>query len=106
MEEVIKEILEAEKSAAELIANAEKEAAQINAELEAELNRLRAEYEDKLRNDSSAILNSAKARIAQLHADEAEKSAKTAEKLRAEAHGKIQPCADFVYNFIVKELSK
>lgn len=106
MEEVIKEIKEAEEAAAKLVADAEKEAAEILVTLDKEIELLKAEYEEKLRADSAAVLSSAKARINQLHVTEAKNSADKANKIKSDAQGQIKPCADLVYDFIIKEFVK
>ena len=105
MEEVIKEIKQAEENAAVLIESAQKEAAKIIASLDAQLEALKDEYEQRLSEDSVAVFAAAKARINKLRTEETENAATQANKLRSDVSAKIKPCADFVYDFIVKEFN-
>lgn len=106
MEEIIKEIKQAEENAAKLIADAEKEAADILASIDGEIEMLKTEYDEKLRLDCAAVLNSTKARINKLHKEEEESSCAKANKIKQEASSKVKPCADMVYDFIIKEFTE
>ncbi|MCH5164624.1 MAG: hypothetical protein J1F36_06380 [Clostridiales bacterium] len=106
MEEVIKEIKRAEENAALLIEAAQKEAAEIVKSLDAQLEALKDEYEQKLNDDSAKVFAAAKARINKLRTEEGERAVVQADKLRSEVSAKIKPCADFVYDFIIKEFAQ
>ena len=106
MEEVIKEIKQAEENAALLIESAQKEAADIMTSLDAQLEVLKNEYEQKLSDDSVAVLTAAKAKVNKLRSEESVRVAAKADKIRSDASAKIKPCADFVYDFIIKEFAQ
>ena len=106
MEEIINEIKQAEEAAAKLVEGAEKEAARILASVDGEIEALKAEYEEKLKNDSAAVLNATKARIRKLHEAEEENARAKANKIKQDASVKVKPCADMVYDFIMKEFTE
>lgn len=106
MEEVIKEIKMAEERAALLIESAQKEASGIIASLDVQLDALRDEYEQKLRDSEAIVFAAAKSKISKLRTEEAERIKAQADKLKSDASSKMEPCADFVYDFIIKEFAQ
>lgn len=106
MEEVIKQIREAETAAQKTIEDAEREAAEIAAGVDKEIEALNAEYVRKLKGDALDAYNTAKETVNDLRRSAAERSAAQAEKIKAKAHDAVKPCADLVYNYIVKEFTE
>ena len=76
------------------------------ASLDAQLEALKNEYEQKLSNDAAAVLAASKARVHQLRAEASDKAVAQANKIKSDASAKIKSCADFVYDFIVKEFAQ
>lgn len=106
MEEVIKEIKQAEQEAVDKIKRAEEKANEISSKLESELVEIRNKYDEKLRIDSEAVLLATKEKIGGLKAAESEKSAIKANKITEKAREKIKPCVDMIFDYIVKEYNE
>ncbi len=104
MEEIIKEIEKTESDAAALKAEANKKAAEIISELDHEIKSLKESYEQKLRDDSALILAETKKKINALVAQEEKNHAEVAKQIECGANSKIEPCVDYVYDFLMKEI--
>lgn len=106
MEEIIKEIEKTESAAAALKAEADKKAAEIISALDHELKSLKESYEQKLRDDYALILAETKEKINALASQEEKNHAENAKQIADSANGKIEPCVDYVYDFLMKEINK
>ncbi len=102
MEEIIKEIEKAESDAAALKAEADKKAAEIISELDHELKSLKESYEQRLRDDSVLILAETKKKINTLAVQEEKNHAEVAKQIESGANNRIEPCVDYVYDFLMK----
>ncbi len=106
MNEVIEEIKRTEEAAEQRILKAQERAKEISQNADKEEAALRTNYELKLKGSSSLVVAGAKERVNALRAGEAEKNAKLREELISSAQGKMSSCADYVFEFIVGELTK
>ena len=106
MEEVIEEIKRIEEAAELRIAEARKKASEIALDADREETALRTNYELKLKGSVSLAVASAKEKVNELRASEAQKSEKLREELFASATSKLPVCADYVFEYIVGKIAK
>ncbi len=104
MEEIIREIEKAEANASLLKADAERKVSEIMSDNDKEIGLMKARYDRKLKDDSESIVASIKNEINGIASETEKNIAENSKTIRDHAVDKIEPCAQFVYDFLMKEL--
>lgn len=106
MEKVIEQIKQTEEAAAKKIDDANARANEIALASAKEEEALRIKYELGYKGSSAVAMNSAKEQISELKAKEEERFIGQREELRQKTRAALPACADYVFEYIIKEFTE